>query len=338
MRRSREQVRGREQPHPRSTPVARVVTTSLVLLAVPFCAAAGLRLVVSGLLWTDGNRYTTALLALTPAVTLAGGLLGVLALVLRRWWIGGVVTALVVALVAVMLPRALPADGPDTGGATVRVLSVNLFFGRVDPEAVVELVREYEVDVLTVLELHPRTATELEAAGLGELLPHQHFIPETAAAGSGIASRYPLEELGEVGGSWFRQPSARVRLDSALPVEIVAVHTVPPVTRAADWRAELRALPEATTDAPLRILSGDFNATLDHAEFRRLLGSGYADAAGQVGKGLVPTWPLRRYLPVPLATLDHIVLDARASAREVDTPDVSGGDHRAVFAEIVLPG
>ncbi|SNR35919.1 Uncharacterized conserved protein YafD, endonuclease/exonuclease/phosphatase (EEP) superfamily [Haloechinothrix alba] len=338
MRRPREPVRGHEQPRPRRALVARVVTTVLVLLAAAFCAAAVLRLVVSGLLWTDGNRYTTALLALTPAVTLAGGVLGVLALVLRRLWVGGIVTALVVALVAVMLPRALPAERPESDGATVRVLTVNLFFGRVDPEAVVELVREYEVDVLTVLELHPRTATELDAAGLGELLPHQHFMPAPAAAGSGIASRYPLEELGEVGGSWFRQPSARVRLDSALPVEIVAVHTVPPVTRATDWRAELRALPEAAADDPLRILSGDFNATLDHAELRRLLDSGYADAAGQVGKGLVPTWPLQRYLPVPLATLDHIVLDERASARDVATADVPSGDHRAVFAEIVLPG
>jgi len=33
-----------------------------------------------------------------------------------------------------------------------------------------------------------------------------------------------------------------------------------------------------------------FNATLDHAQFRRLLRRSYADAAIQAGNGLSPTW------------------------------------------------
>ena len=33
----------------------------------------------------------------------------------------------------------------------------------------------------------------------------------------------------------------------------------------------------------MRILAGDFNATLDHAELRRLIGRGYHDAAEQAG-------------------------------------------------------
>ena len=51
--------------------------------------------------------------------------------------------------------------------------------------------------------------------------------------------------------------------------------------RCGRWRGDLRALPPATPDGPLRILAGDFNATLDHAELRRLLDTGYEDAAAR---------------------------------------------------------
>ena len=43
------------------------------------------------------------------------------------------------------------------------------------------------------------------------------------------------------------------------------------------------------------ILLGDFNASIDHAPFRGLLGRGWDDAAATVGKGLVPTWPHDRH-------------------------------------------
>ena len=44
----------------------------------------------------------------------------------------------------------------------------------------------------------------------------------------------------------------------------------------------------------MRLLVGDFNATLDHAALRRLLDTGYRDAASVVGQGMTPTcWPIR---------------------------------------------
>ncbi len=61
-----------------------------------------------------------------------------------------------------------------------------------------------------------------------------------------------------------------------------------PASATARWRSQLSALPPPGAD-PV-ILAGDFNATLDHAAFRRLLDLGYADAASQVGNGLAATW------------------------------------------------
>ena len=102
------------------------------------------------------------------------------------------------------------------------------------------------------------------------------------------------------------------------------------------WRADLRAVPRATPSSRLRILAGDFNATLDHAELRRLIDSGYVDAAAEVGAGLRATWPNARRLPPPV-TIDHVLADARAGVQEFSVHPIPGTDHRAVFAELVLP-
>ena len=86
----------------------------------------------------------------------------------------------------------------------------------------------------------------------------------------------------------------------------------------------------------MRILAGDFNATLDHAELRRVLGRGYADAGDELGSGLRATWPSHRRFPPPV-TIDHVLADTRVGARSLDTFDVRGSDHRAVLVELVLP-
>jgi endonuclease/exonuclease/phosphatase family metal-dependent hydrolase len=100
------------------------------------------------------------------------------------------------------------------------------------------------------------------------------------------------------------------------------------------WRAELKALPPPG-NLP-RVLAGDFNATLDHAAFRGVLRLGYADAAQQTGNALTPTWgiPGRR----ALLPLDHVLVSPGCAVRAFSVHAVPRSDHRAVYAEIQLPG
>lgn len=313
----------------------RIVTVLLGLGAVAFTGFALWRLVVSGLLGIDGNGLTTAGLALSPYVALGGLLLAALTALLRRYRMASVVALLSAALVAVVLPRAFAEEQPEVDGPALRVLALNMYFGEADADAIVRLVREQRVDVLTLVELGTEGAEALERAGLRDALPHQLFEPGDLAVGSGIASRYPLEELDLTGPSWFEQPSARVRVGEGVAVEVVAVHPIPPVTRSGDWRSELRGLPGAEPAGPPRILAGDFNATLDHAELHRLLDTGYVDAADALGEGLSATWPLLREWPP--VTLDHVLVDRRAAVTEFRTFEVQGTDHRAVLAAARLP-
>nr|WP_052423130.1 endonuclease/exonuclease/phosphatase family protein [Nonomuraea candida] len=148
-------------------------------------------------------------------------------------------------------------------------------------------------------------------------------------------ARHPLRErTGLFRPVGHHMPVAEVVLPGGPAVEVVVVHPVAPVPRTVPrWEAGIAALPPASGAGPPRVLAGDFNATLDHAVFRRLLDTGYTDAAASTGQGLTPTWPYGRALP-PLVAIDHVLTDARGTAVGVRVFDVPGSDHRALFADL----
>jgi hypothetical protein len=68
------------------------------------------------------------------------------------------------------------------------------------------------------------------------------------------------------------------------------------------------------------MVAGDFNATRDVGEFRRLLRDGYRDAAEQSGAGLTRTHPADIWLP-PVFAVDHILTPRRDDWRQsADSP------------------
>jgi endonuclease/exonuclease/phosphatase (EEP) superfamily protein YafD len=312
-------------------PRRRWVTVLLVVVAVPFAVLASLRI-----LGVDGDQYTIAALALTPYAAVAGLALGGITLALGRWRTGGVVLVLAVALTALVLPRMFASDQPAVAGTPLRVMASNLLAGSADAQQVVNLVWDNKVDVLNLLELTQPAVDRLTAAGLFSLLPNAILHPaRTGAAGSGLASRYPLEKLALSGPSNGKQPSARITLDGGAVVDVVAAHPAAPTWSASVWRAEFDNLPSPDFAGPPRVLAGDFNATLDHARLRDLLDSGYADAAERRGEGLSTTWPSAGLVP-PVA-IDHVLVDRRVAVRDYRVFDVPGSDHRAVYAELLLP-
>lgn len=244
------------------------------------------------------------------------------------------------ALALTVLPRTIKRRQPETDGPVLRILSANLLAGQASEDVVVGLLRWTSADVLFVQELTYDAATRLKQAGLNELFPHSIGDARSGGArGWGIYARFALAEGPPVAAIAVGQPMARLHLPTGPPVDLVCVHPHAPTPvrsrwRVARWRKELAALPPPA-DVP-RVLAGDFNATLDHAQFRRLLGLGYADAACQMGHGLVPTWGPEGK-PALLA-VDHILLDPRCAVLRTSTHVLPGSDHRALFAEIKLPG
>ncbi|WP_344590555.1 endonuclease/exonuclease/phosphatase family protein [Actinomadura vinacea] len=243
-------------------------------------------------------------------------------------------TALVTtaAFTTVLLPRTVPDGNPPARGERLRVLSTNLSMGEGDAASVVELVRAVRPDVLTVQELTPRSAERLDRAGLRTLMPYAVDRSSLDTPGSGIYARFPLTEspMIEIGG--FRQARAMI----GRRLEIVSVHPCSPsdVRDTPCWKDGLKALPRA--GGGLRVLAGDFNATLDHRPVRELLDSGYRDAADVRGMALVPTWP-QRYWGVPKVALDRVLADRRIAVEDFSVHSLPGSDHQPVFAALRLP-
>ncbi|MBQ0896121.1 endonuclease/exonuclease/phosphatase family protein [Micromonospora sp. U56] len=279
--------------------------------------------------------------AFTPYVAAWSLVPLVLALALRRR--GPAVAAAVVALVLLgaVVPRAVAADQPAAGGPVLRVLTANLLKGGADARTVVELVRRHRVDLLAVQEFTPAARDALDRQGLTRLLPHQQLTPEVGTTGSALYSRLPLTEGGfrRNAGFQFTQAYAVVTVPGAPPVRVESTHPAAPYAVAAvdEWFTDLRAQPPATPDGPLRILAGDFNATLDHAPLRALLATGYVDAADAAGAGFAGTWGPYDGDLIPPVTIDHVLVDRRIAVRSVAVHPVPGSDHRAVLAELRLP-
>ncbi|SDD83626.1 Metal-dependent hydrolase, endonuclease/exonuclease/phosphatase family [Actinokineospora iranica] len=321
-------------PEPPRRRRRRGVTAFLVLLVLPLLAICVLRL---GRI--DGNRFTVAALALTPYFAGYGLLVTLLALALRRALITLVALVLTASLAILVIPRLLSDGDLIPEGQHVRVFSANLLLGRADPATVVRLIRDTQADIVTLQELTPQAMAALDKAGLADLLPYRVLRTRTGGEGSGILARVPLRQIVLVQNRMsFEQPAAVVDLSGPVDIEILSVHTIPPVPNATvrhRWNQELAAMPPPDARARPRILSGDFNATLDHRALNDLLDRGYHDAAELAGEGLRPTWSQPPFGPP--VTIDHILVDRRVGVTKVAVYDLPGSDHNAVFAELALP-
>jgi endonuclease/exonuclease/phosphatase (EEP) superfamily protein YafD len=278
------------------------------------------------------------LMSLTPQAAVGAGLA---ALLLRRKGPAVTAAAAAAAMAAVVAPRAIPRRQPVADGPELSVLTINLLAGGAAASGLVSLVRATAADVVFLQELTDEAVIKLKRAGLNELLPYEMLDVEGYRyRGSGIYARYPLRDGLTIGFSYASQPTARLDLPAGQSVQLVCVHPHPPFppwswAAAPRWRAELAVLPPAG-DPPV-ILVGDYNATPDHAQFRRLLRLGYVDAASQVGHGLVPTWgPEPRGRPA-LFTVDHVLVDPRCAVLATSVHVVPGSDHRALYARFRLP-
>ncbi len=285
----------------------------------------------------EGGYPLVPLISYTPYVAAVSLVVLAACLLLRRWAAAFVAGTAALLLVLAVAPRVI-GNGADGEGPELRVMSANVLKGQGLPEQLLQEARERDVEILTIQELTPKIARDLDRIGIRDDFPHAVLSPQVGVSGGGVYSRYPATRLPN---SYleFTQARARIAPPGREPLDVVSVHPVPPTSSRAigQWRAGLDSLPEP--DAPgLQLLLGDFNATFDHSEFREILDQGYLDAGEQAGGGLIPTWPdipkPFRYLPV---TIDHLVCEADAcGVTDYAVLDLKGSDHRPVYAELAL--
>jgi endonuclease/exonuclease/phosphatase family metal-dependent hydrolase len=289
---------------------------------------------------TGVGRGTVAetVLAFTPYAAMASVVATPLLVALRARRAAAVSAACCAGFAFVMAPLfvagprpPIPPDGPS-----LRVMTVNVHFGTADAAAVVRLVEAHDVDVLGVQELTPGFHTRLVAAGIDDLLPNSVVDAREGAAGTGLYSRLEADRRHRDVPGGRENPTARLDVAGAPPVELTVVHPLPPVfgTWRNDWQRTLDALPRPEVSRQVTLLVGDFNATVDQPSMQTLLDDGYVDAAGAVGQGWVPTWRSRLG---PVLVIDHVLVDRMVGVDAVSVHDVPGTDHRALVADLHLP-
>jgi endonuclease/exonuclease/phosphatase (EEP) superfamily protein YafD len=307
-----------------------------VALVVLLALAAA---VIIGSRWETSPRpAVVAVQAFSPVAVL----LLVAALVLLLVPVGGAVrrglavggSLLLVAVLVASLIWVVPVIGraEATGEPDLTVATLNLRFGQADPEAVLDLVRDEEPDLLVLAEITPEILTELTAGGLTRLLPYSVGAPLPDASGTMAFATSPLTGVRDLG---TRHSSWAFGFDG---LEVWAAHPAYPFDER--WDDDQRLLADAADLATRPDLAlGDFNATAANPVFRALLDrTGLRDAADVAGSGWQPTWPTdgSMRLPVPLAAIDHVLVGDRLVALDTRTRTVDGTDHAALVADLRL--
>lgn len=285
----------------------------------------------------EGGWPLVQVVAFTP-YALVASLLALLATVLLRRWVPTLLLAITcVGLILAVGPRAFGTPEEVGHGRAVGILALNLHRGGADPAEVIGLATSRDVDLIVLTEASPQAVESLNEAGLERLYP-ESVESAPGFRGTGIWSRWPLRPRERRADTPSNRVFATVDAPDSIPFELVAVHPPAPTgpRSTTEWGRELDRLPVAgTRDLPL-VLAGDFNATLDHVRLRRLIDTGYRDAGAVTGRGLSFTWPSRLRSRPPV-TIDHILAERGIGFSDYDVEPVTGTDHRAVYAELVLP-
>ncbi|MEU6596110.1 endonuclease/exonuclease/phosphatase family protein [Streptomyces flaveolus] len=283
---------------------------------------------------TDGITPVPRLLAFLPWLLAPAGV-ALLCALLARWWPGLVWGVAVLGLLAWYLEpygRTTEPGGPPL--ARLRVLTANVEFGRGTP-ALVRALRDRRPDVVFVQECESGCRATLEG-DFASVYPHRRAVAADGSRGSLVLSRFlPRPAAGVRGTMGIPGAVADVRGHS---VRLQLAHPMPPLPdQVGPWHRELarlRTFAAAHADGPT-ILAGDFNASQDHAAFRRILDTGLTDAARLAGRDRAPSRPARTASVIG-AQIDHVLVSRDFTATGARFPRVSGTDHRALVVDLTL--
>ena len=353
---------GGGRPGPRSGAFGWLCSGLIRLL---FACGVGWLLLLAFARWGTWTRPwpielvdTFALYAFVPFLALVPA-----AILLRSRALGAVVVGATLFFVQQFGQAILPTPAAGaTGGATLRVLTYNVYGRNADAGPLAELVRSVNPDVIVLQELRQAYAADLIRL-VGDDYPFRIAAAlNTPNDGSGTFSRVPIVDAQafqlEDNGNAFQHLRLQVgRRELAL----FNVHLASPEVGAGERRGGLPAVVRGF-DAPRRdrelawliseteqlstpfVLAGDFNVAAGSRPYRQFP-ERWRDAFGERGSGFGHTFPARRTpwsvrFPAwfPLIRIDYILSSPEIVPGRAWVPWLDGSDHLPVVAELHVGG
>lgn len=305
-------------------------------------AAVGCLVAISATRGVSGPLSAMAV-ALAPLVAVALVATLVLAAVLRKQLLVGVTLVVLVWGVFIAsstytdvdgqphsrspLPAELSSAQASEGDALV-VVSSNVRAGNDELAELIAGLQDQNPDVIVLQEIGDDELDLIRTTDLAQSHPYEVVDPRPGYFGGAVFSRWPLVgQVEQIGG----YPMIVATIETpAGPVDVVNVHVAPPISTQSYglWEAQLDELFDrlSAAETPLVVL-GDFNATPQHQELRRL-----ASVTSTRGMGAFASYPRLRLVP-PVISLDHAFATGGVCIERVDAlPDNAGSDHRALKA------
>jgi len=251
----------------------------------------------------------------------------------------------------ILLSRGIGSDSlPAKTDDSIRVMTWNTAGTATSSQEVAQIAVAMDADIVTLPETTIETGEQVAIAMRDLGHPMWAYHTEYGEDGWDASSTtllispdlgdYSVIESSTDGSSnTSTVPSAvAMPIDGTGPI-VVAAHAVAPRQNYMErWRADLQWLADQCADADV-ILSGDFNATVDHMARLGVDGGTLGrcrDAAATTGNGSVGTWTTA--IPALIgAPIDHVMTSDSWTATGsivLHSLDGSGSDHRPLIVQL----
>lgn len=244
-----------------------------------------------------------------------------------RWWRTGLLATLVSAglIASIVAPLAALATVEAPRADTLRIAVHNTGHTAGDVDAFTRSIDAADADLVVLLE------SEDVASQIDERLTGHHQLPTPGPTGPDTAPPVVLARrdwpvrVVPLGG---QRPAVIVDAEVAgIPVDVVAVHPLPPATRS--WAVSHERSISALVGGVLPrerefVVACDCNTTPWSPSMRRLLGTGLR------GPTVLPTF----WAPVFGIPLDHVLLSDGFAAVSRELGPFNGSDHRLIVTGI----
>jgi endonuclease/exonuclease/phosphatase (EEP) superfamily protein YafD len=295
------------------------------VLAAVAAAAVGLS-ALAGVLSGGDWPWVVATYLRWPQVVVAT--LATAVLVGLRWWRSAMASAVVTMalVVSVVVPLAALDTVAAPAGQTLRIAVFNTGARNEDIRAIAAAIRSADPDVAVLLESEDvAVRVDRRLQDLSRLAPPVDG-PVTSPPIVLAGHDWPVAVAPLAGG----RPATVVTVDvGGQPLDIVAIHPLPPVTRA--WaRSHDQTISALTGDVLPRarpyVLACDCNSAPWSPSMRRLLDVGLHQ----------PTVFATFGAPVVGIPIDHILLGRGVVAVSRELGPFAGSDHRLIVTEVAV--